>query len=341
TWRRPGENASTLPEPDPVPSATATGSSAPPAMPSPGGAPSPAIWSMFTHGNCDVNGPCAPACNGPECGTCCPPSNRYYASAEYILWWIKGSPLPPLLTAGSAGDPIFGALGLPGTVVLFGGSRVREDSRSGGRFALGHWFDEDHTLGIEGSYFFLGSRTDSFTATSFGNPILARPILDVTSGVGSGISSSQLVAGPIPGGVLVGSFNASLRSSLWGAEGNLRSNLCCGCNWFVDGILGFRALGLNEDLDITENLLAVTASAGPGGTATTTSTPILVRDHFDTRNNFYGGQLGLVSEWRRGRWSFDLKTKIALGSTHQVAHIDGFTVSGGIGPLPGGLLALP
>jgi hypothetical protein len=324
TWRRPGENASTLPEPDPVPSVSATGSPAPSTVAYPAGPPSPAIWSMFTHGNCDVNGPCAPACNGPECGTCCPPGNRYYASAEYILWWIKGSPLPPLLTAGSAGDPIPGALGLPGTVVLFGGSRVGDDARSGGRFVVGHWFDEDHTLGIEGSYFFLGSRTDSFTATSFGNPILARPIIDATTGM----ETAQGVAG----GALAGTFNTSLRSSLWGAEGNLRSNLCCGCNWFVDGIIGFRALGLNEDLNVSENLIVV-RGANAGNT-------FQVTDLFSTRNNFYGGQLGLVSEWRRGRWSLDLKTKVALGSTHQVAEINGSTVINGT-PFTGGLLALP
>jgi hypothetical protein len=230
------------------------------------------------------------------------------------------------LTAGSLGDPIPGALGLPGTVVLFGGSRVGEGDRSGGRFMLGHWFDEDHTCGIEGGYFFLGSRTDSFTATSFGSPILARPFVDAITGT----ETTELVAGP---GALAGTFTASLRSSLWGAEGNLRSNLWCGCNWFVDGIIGFRALGLNEDLNISENLLVL---RGAGGT-------FQVSDQFNVHNNFYGGQLGLVSEWRRGRWSLDLKSKIALGSTHQVAQIDGATVIGspttGVSAFPGGLLA--
>jgi hypothetical protein len=136
----------------------------------------------------------------------------------------------------------------------------------------------------------------------------------------------------VAGGALAGTFNSSLRSSLWGAEGNLRSNLCCGCNWFVDGIIGFRALGLNEDLIVSENLIVV-RGANAGNT-------FQVTDLFSTRNNFYGGQLGLVSEWRRGRWSLDLKTKVALGSTHQVAEINGSTVINGT-PFTGGLLALP
>src|SRR5262245_9985124 len=62
--------------------------------------------------------PCEPCCD-----SCCGP--RLWVSAEYLLWWIKDGPFPvPLATTGSATDPTPGALGQPGTTVLFGGSNV-------------------------------------------------------------------------------------------------------------------------------------------------------------------------------------------------------------------------
>src|SRR5207237_150086 len=44
---------------------------------------------------------------------------------------------------------------------------------------------------------------------------------------------------------------------------------------------------------------------------------------FDTRNQFYGGQIGIRSTWQRDRLALDLTGKLALGSTHQVVNIAG------------------
>src|SRR5208283_6095108 len=44
-----------------------------------------------------------------------------WASSDYLFWWSKNAPAPvPLVTTGSLADPIPGALGQPGTKVLFG-----------------------------------------------------------------------------------------------------------------------------------------------------------------------------------------------------------------------------
>ena len=66
-------------------------------------------------------------------------------------------------------------------------------------------------------------------------------------------------------------------------------------------------------------------------------------DRFETTNNFYGGQLGTRMEWTWGRWSVDLTTKLALGTTqekadHQRRH-DGFPASGPGTSATGGILA--
>src|SRR5206468_1061227 len=66
-----------------------------------------------------------------------PLQSRFYASAEYLLWWLKGEHIPPLVTAGSASDLVPGALGQPGTAVLFGDTSINGGVRSGARFRVG------------------------------------------------------------------------------------------------------------------------------------------------------------------------------------------------------------
>jgi hypothetical protein len=300
--------------------------SGPPDVPPPSPEPVTAFRSWFDRGVCDCDPPTAPPC---DAGVCCDGclGNRWYGSAEYLLWWVKGSPLPPLVTAGSAGDPNPGALGLPGTVVLFGDRDVGSGARSGGRFTLGYWFGDRHLLGLEGSFFFLGSHTTSFSDTSFGSPMLFRPFIDATTGR----ETTEFVAVP---GMIGGTITASLRSSLWGYETNFRGNaVCCPCCQ-LDWIAGFRALGLDEDLQIREQLSVLQANRGGA---------FDLRDQFTAHNRFYGGQLGAVAKFQRGNWTLDLTSKVALGSTTQMVDVFGSTVIAdpvnGTTTSSGGLLA--
>jgi hypothetical protein len=292
---------------------------------------------MFAADGCGCAGPApvgglaCPTCAGFDCGArcggCCPPGNRFYASAEYLLWWLKGDPVPPLVTSGAVSDPTAGILGSSSTQVLFGGNSINTGPASGGRAFVGYWFTEEHCLGIEAGGFFLGPQTTNFTASSFGNPVLARPFINAITGA----EDAQLVA---RSGVIAGSASVGSRTTLWGAEANLRTNCWCGPNGYVDLLLGYRQLGLNESLDVTENLLV------PAGTT------FLINDHFATHNRFYGAQIGAAAEYRIGRWVFDLNTKVGMGPTQQIVDISGSTVTTpppGGGPqtvATGGLLAL-
>jgi hypothetical protein len=132
-----------------------------------------------------------------------------WADAEYLLWWTKGSHLPPLLTTSPAGTPIetAGILGEPGTTVLFGNERVNTDARSGGRFTVGAWLNEGHTTGIEGRFFFLEDQTTRFAASSDGSVILARPFIDFDpTSPFFGQGNTILVGFP---GLVQGSFEAT------------------------------------------------------------------------------------------------------------------------------------
>jgi hypothetical protein len=69
-------------------------------------------------------------------------------------------------------------------------------------------------------------------------------------------------------------------------------------------------------------------------------------DTFVTRNQFYGGQLGVRAAYTHGRLYGQVDVKLALGNTHQVVNIEGvsaLTSSSGVplGAARGGLFAGP
>jgi hypothetical protein len=276
------------------------------------------------------------------------PGARFYASAEYLLWWVKGFNTPPLVTTSPASvpQPLQGVLGVPTTTVLFGGSPLSQDVFSGGRFRAGYAFGPCNLWAVEGSYFFLSQQSVRFNAASPATPVIARPFLANDSVLGQ-FESAQLVASPgtNPGDLFssTGSIRINAPTEFWGAELNARRTICCGCNYKFDLLAGYRFLSLREGLHITEDLLALRAvpSAGTG-----VGDHIVVTDRFDTRNRFHGGQLGAAGEWRYGRLVLGGSVKVALGNVHQVIDINGLTtITPGdptlpVRQTPAGLLAL-
>jgi hypothetical protein len=267
--------------------------------------------------------------------------------AEYLLWFGRNQHVPPLVTTtgGLTGaqllalrnaDPSFnpGALGAVGTQVLVGGD-ISQGSSNGGRFTIGvatPW----HNLGFETTFFFLGVNSQNIGFSSGGIPGLYRPFTDAVAGV----ANSEFVAFP---GVVSGNVNVNTRTDLWGAEANLRYPLCCGCNYRLDLLGGFRYLDLNESLQIDESVTFLVSNAANGVNA---GDNIRVTDHFGTINHFYGGQVGADFEWRFARrWFLGAMGKVALGSMHEVVNISGQTVfspaAGGQTTTVGGLLAQP
>jgi hypothetical protein len=235
---------------------------------------------------------------------CCP--YPFWFSGEYLLWWTRNNSLPSLLTTGSPADALPGALGQPRTQVLFGGD---EDSgtHSGGRFQVGYWFSR--CLGVDASFFFLGGRSVSFDEPSSGTPLLARPFFDPLS--------NRDEALPIAIGNNAGEFSAQLRERLWGFDTNLRWALVRAPCMQVCVLAGFR------NLDLTESLETVTALEIPSHKRTEPSFEVTSGDRFQTRNFFYGGQVGADVAFFYGRLSLDAVAKVALGATHEVVNIDG------------------
>jgi Putative beta barrel porin-7 (BBP7) len=292
--------------------------------------------------------PCGPVCCDPCCEpcceccpNCCADRGRFWFSGEYLLWAFRRDALPPLVTTNTNGLPA--SLSNPGTVVLFGGNGTDDKDFSGGRFTIGYWCCHCPELGIEGSYFFLGQLNKTFAIGSNGMMSLGRPLnvvnptLDAMGNIVPPGENVEIVSlGQTSGNVVV-----SQSSRLWGAELNGRYQWCCGPCWHVDFLTGFRYVDLQESINISENL---TTPGGVPGVPTGGTSNIIVSDRFGTHDQFYGGQIGLDTEGRWGRWFLAGTFKLAMGDMVERLNIGGNTTFTLPGAAPvtqnGGVLAL-
>jgi hypothetical protein len=270
----------------------------------------------------------------------CPLSARFWFTADVLLWWTKAAPEPqPLVTTGSASDAIPGALGQPGTQVIYGGNSINLPLSAGMRFETGLWIDNDRIFGVEAGYFFLGKQFRGFEAYSdgFGNPLIARPTSDAQSGTeGSYVDSYP--------GYVTGGLTVINRSQFQGANVGPALNLVQTDGFRLDGLLDFRYLNMAESLDITDQYADVQPGALTfGGQNIRWSDFLSDFDTFKTTNSFYGGSLGARTNWSRGRWVFGATGKVAIGTMQERTVIQGWTTlntaSGAQFTLPGGILA--
>jgi hypothetical protein len=288
------------PQPEPLPPPTA--------LPSPTRAPEP-LPTPIPEGAPIADGVAPDGPTGPLMPAPVPPPQHccFYTNLEFLAWEVKGTQTPPLVTTGFRSAALPGALGMPGTVVLVGGS-LSDSDRSGGRFTVGYWLDDAEVWGVEGTCLFLKQRVADFATGSPGTPVLARPFLDVTRGV----EDAAIIALP---GTATGSVAVSASSEISSAEGGVRARVLSGAGPWVYALGDFRTLDLKEHIGIAQSSLTA-ASAGHVRT--------VLEDSFSTDNQFYGAQAGSNVNFAWGRWSLDLRGKVAVGITHEVAIIEGF-----------------
>lgn len=281
-----------------------------------------------THGGVGDCGGCGSCDACGACGWGCSPFG-FYARAEYLAWWVRGSNTPPLVTTSPTGT-LPGAAGvLPNATVLFGNERINEQGRSGGRFTFGYWFNECQPIAIEDTFLFLGNAGDSYTNSSDGTPIIARPFFNTEQNR----QDSVLVAYP---GIVTGSIDVSSTSRVWGNEVNLRRAMYLDDCKRIDLLVGWRYFQLNESLNIQENKTSIDPSSPvPVGTQ------FNILDQFGTKSQFNGGQVGIRAQYFNCRWRLDLAGKLALGGMSQQATIQGSTTVNSEPPSDGGILALP
>lgn len=194
-----------------------------------------------------------------------------------------------------------GGTGVPGAAgvsTLIGEDSLHNHYFPGARADMGFWLNSARTLSIEADGFLLEKGGSSLT---YG----PAATLFVPAGP-TGLSAAD------PAGVEYG-------TRLWGASGNLAYvGCCCGCD--IAFLAGYAYRDLEEDLDIND---PVGAAAGP--------------DHFRTRNQFNGGDVGVRIGGVGCSGLFIAAQAIcAIGSDHETAVLAGDTTAGGV-TTPGGL----
>ena len=276
-------------------------------------------------------------CYDGSCGCCSHCTHRMdvFGSIEYLMWWGKGTPLPPLVTTSPPGTPQgqAGVLGQPGTEILFGDELVGDEIQFGARINWGIWLDRDHNIAATGSFFALGGDNESFISDP-SIPIVARPFFNAPLG----IPDALLISFP---GLTQGRVNVQAETdNIMSAEANLEIMMDRERCYRSDIIAGYRFFRLDDSLRI-DSFSTVTELGGllPQGTTFDLS------DRFAAENEFHGGTLGYRSEMSRGRWSLHSLIKASFGSARQHVSIAGegnINIPPGVDvPLNGGFLALP
>jgi hypothetical protein len=260
-----------------------------------------------------------------------------YGDVEALLWWMRGAGIPQLATTSPVGTPVLiaGARGMGSTSTVIGDVPVNNGTRGGFRVMTGLWLDSQQKIGLEGYYFMIESQTATFATSSGGTPILARPYTDANTGVGA----SQVLAYPdqASGSISVREHSAGLL----GAGALLRDNLCRCQAYRVDLLVGYRYLNFSDDLDINASTQATgtTPTGAPAGTGSNTA------EHFGTRNEFQGIDVGASGEVRYGPFALELLGKLAVGYSHETLERGANTVltvpGSAATTVPGGLLILP
>lgn len=236
-----------------------------------------------------------------------------YGDIEMLLWWTKGTGLPPLVTTSPSGTPRAdaGVLGEPGTTVLFGDSLAGQDLQVGGRITMGWWLDGSHNVGIEGQFFALEGDSTTFFSDSTGDPILARPFFNLALPG----PDSLLVAFP---GVSEGNIRVNFNNDLFATQVLGRVMLQRNRLRRIDLLAGYQFLRLDDDLRINSfHTSTDPLSLIPVGTT------FDITDRFRGRNEFHGGLIGIQSTAARGCWSFDAIGKLGIGNMRQMVIIEG------------------
>ncbi len=267
-----------------------------------------------------------------------PYRGRMFIRSEYLGWQMDAMDTPPLVTTNPVGTPQnqAGFIGGTDTSTLFGGE-LNDSFRNGFRVRGGWYVDPSRFWAIGGDYYELFGNGDSFSASSNGSNIIAKPFFDIVNGR----ETAQFVSFPaLVGGDIAIASDTKLRSFGINVQAdavnppNHSSQLANGCarEPRVDWIIGYRNIALEDKLTFSENL---TALAPPFGTAN-------LRESFETENRFQGIELGFVREVPLGRWWFEATSRVAIGNNAQQVRIAGNTrliESNVAETFPGGLYA--
>lgn len=268
---------------------------------------------------------------------------RFYGGLEYLNWWVKDAPLSvPLVSTGPVATTHHGLLGPPAengadSTVLYGAGHAPaqggNDSQSfpsspGAKLTAGYWFDAEQRFAIEGSAFYLASRSAGFSARgdANGNPILGIPVHNSVSydiGPMTIFPGEDSLPFSLPddpnrvrsNGIITGGTDIKNTMTFWGADVKGVINIYRDPTWDLSGLAGFRHVNLSEGFNMTTDIEGITGPyTGQAG---------MVHDGFKTSNQFYGASFGLRGGAHWGPWFAEVTAQIAPGISHETVDVTG------------------
>src|SRR5262245_8569268 len=268
---------------------------------------------------------------------------KFWAGVEYLLWFVQEPKLAvPLVTSGVLTNDPGGVLRESGTRVILGNQSVNDEPYHGVRGRLGVDVG-DSGLGFEAVGFVLNQQSTKFHFPSATvNPdVLSIPVNNLD------LATEAVLRVRDPGRV-DGTVDVNVRTNFSGAEGNIGYAVNAGViDW---AYIGYRYLNLTEALAMQTNFLVLADGLVPfKGAFQPVGTAGQITESFSTRNDFNGGQFGLVKRLAYRNVSLDVRTSVAFGETRQrltIAGVSGIgTQAGNVTTItqtaPGGIFAQP
>ncbi len=258
--------------------------------------------------------------------------SRWFGSIEVLLMFRKGDRLPPLVTTGpDTNADTAGEIGQAGTEVLFGGQRVLQDLRAGGRLTLGTWIDQCCSRSLVMRGWFAGEETANFGSNQSINSVITRPFLNVSDNQAAA-QDTQIIAFP---NRATGSISVRASSEVYGADISARQEWFSRFGGTVDVLYGYQFMRMDESLSISSSSVSQDDDFAPVGSV------LAIDDSFEAENEFHGGQFGFASRYREGCWSFHSLAKVGFGRLRRGATLSGQTftsIDGNDAVDPNGLL---
>ena len=262
------------------------------------------------------------------------PGSGLWAEVGYLQWWYRGSALPPLVTAGSLADPRAGALGQPGTRVLFGGGQSGTEWANGVRVRVGGPVDPWSPYGWELGGFYTQPQAGGAAFASRDFPVLARPFYDPAAG------TSEAFAFGVTG-LVDGQVSVRTRTTFWGLDALATAQVSESHQAFA----GLKYLEMTDELEVLTQDRVGAIGTFLNGTFLPAGTFEAQGDRFTVRNQFHGAQAGWRFRHGFGRVGVDVRAALSVGVTSQRLTTSGGTQT--VDPLGvartagAGLLALP
>lgn len=256
-----------------------------------------------------------------------------WAEVGYLQWRYRGAPIPPLVTAGAAVAPGFGALNTTGSRVLYGGGSAPAEWANGVRARVGGPVNGS-PYGWEVGAFYTQPQAAGAAFGSRDFQVLARPFYDTLRNHPSSFVFG--LAGEVDGVVTVRS-----RTEFWGFDAHGTLAVSDASTVFA----GYRHLVLDDELRVlTQDRVGeigsfITGTFLPAGSFEAQG------DRFTTHNRFDGAELGWRYRHGFGKVGLDVRASVALGVTSERITVEGGTQT--VDPLgvsrgaPAGFLALP